>query len=36
MFNMHSNKNKKIFTTIVIIILTLAMVLPTVAAALAM
>ncbi len=36
MFNMHSNKNKKVFTTIMIIILTLAMVLPTVAAALAM
>lgn len=34
MFNMN-NKNRKVFTTIMIIILTLAMVLPTIAAALA-
>ena len=34
MFNMN-NKNRKVFTTIIIIILTLAMVLPTIAAALA-
>ncbi len=34
MFNMN-NKNRKVFTTIMIIILTLAMILPTVAAALA-
>lgn len=35
MFNMN-NKKRKIFTTIVIVILTIAMVLPTVAAALSM
>lgn len=31
---MFNNKNRKVFTTIIIIILTLAMVLPTIAAAL--
>ena len=34
MFNMN-NKNRKVFTTIMIILLTLAMILPPVAAALA-
>lgn len=36
MFNMNSNKNKKFFRTVMIVILILAMVLPSVAAYLSM